>query len=90
MVPSVPDSEPIMLGPPKSRQLNEPILVSLDGLVPKSHFYRHLERMLDLAFIRELVRELTHQHARLFQHAASFLRRIDVATKRRPSRDPDP
>jgi len=45
-----------MLGPPKSRDLSEPILVSLDDLVPQSHFYRHLERTLDLAFVRELVR----------------------------------
>ena len=49
------DSEPAMLGKPKSRQLDEPILVSLDFLVPKSHFYRHLEHTLDLAFVRELV-----------------------------------
>lgn len=54
---SVPDTEPIMLGPPKSRDLDEPILVSLNDLVPQSHFYRHLERTLDLAFVRELVRE---------------------------------
>ena len=45
-----------MLGPPKSRQLNEPILVSLDDLVPQSHFYRLLERTLDLAFVRDVVR----------------------------------
>ncbi|MEX1157391.1 MAG: IS1182 family transposase, partial [Thermomicrobiales bacterium] len=46
-----------MLGEPKSRQLDEPILVSLDDLVPSSHFYRHLEHELDLAFVRELVRD---------------------------------
>ena len=46
-----------MLGPPKSRKLDEPILVSLDFLVPKSHFYRHLEHTLDLTFVRELVRD---------------------------------
>ncbi len=46
-----------MLGPPKSRQLDEPILVSLDDLVPPSHFCRHLERTLDLAFVRELGRD---------------------------------
>jgi len=45
-----------MLGPPKSRALDEPIRVSLDDLVPPNHFYRHLERTLDLAFVRELVR----------------------------------
>jgi transposase len=46
-----------MLGEPKSRRLDEPMLVSLDSLVPKSHFYRHLEQTLDLAFVRELVRD---------------------------------
>ena len=46
-----------MLGPPKSRDLDEPIGVSLEDLVPPSHFYRHLERTLDLAFVRDLVRE---------------------------------
>src|SRR5215204_3791198 len=30
--------------------------VSLEDLVPSDHFYRHLERVLDLAFVRELVR----------------------------------
>jgi len=46
-----------MLGKPKSRELDEPILVSLEGLVPQSHFYRHLEHTLDLAFVRALVRD---------------------------------
>src|SRR5215211_3216273 len=31
--------------------------VSLDDLVPPDHFYRHLERSLDLAFVRDLVRD---------------------------------
>ena len=30
--------------------------VSLEDLVPPDHFYRHLERSLDLAFVRDLVR----------------------------------
>ncbi len=30
--------------------------VSLDDLIPPDHFYRHLERMLDLSFVRELVK----------------------------------
>src|SRR5215212_11895604 len=30
--------------------------VTLEDLVPPSHFYRHLERTLDLAFVRDLVR----------------------------------
>ena len=44
-----------MLGPPKARDLNRPVAVSLDALVPRDHFYRHLERTLDLAFVRALV-----------------------------------
>lgn len=46
-----------MLGPAKSRDLNEPIAVSLDELVPTGHFYRHLDRTLNLTFVRDLVRE---------------------------------
>ena len=46
-----------MLGPEKSRDLDRPVLVSLEALVPKDHFYRHLERRLDLSFVREVVRD---------------------------------
>jgi transposase len=31
--------------------------LSLEGLVPPDHFYRHLERRLDLGFVRGLVRD---------------------------------
>jgi transposase len=54
---SVFDAEPIMRGPPKSRDLDEPIRVSLNDRVPPSRFSRHLERTLDLAFVRDLVRD---------------------------------
>src|SRR6478735_3686842 len=54
---SVSGSESIMRGPPKSRDLDEPIRVSLTDLVPVNYFYRHLERTLDLAFVRNLVRD---------------------------------
>ena len=30
---------------------------SLENLVPASNFYRHLERSLDLSFVRDLVRD---------------------------------
>src|SRR5215218_2987286 len=30
--------------------------VSLDDLIPPDHFYRHLDRALDLSFVRDLVR----------------------------------
>ena len=46
-----------MLGPPKARHVDRPVLVSLEDLVPPGHFYRHLEAALDLAFVRELVRD---------------------------------
>ena len=44
-----------MLGPPKARDLNRSIAVSLDALVPRDHFYRQLERTLDFTFVRDLV-----------------------------------
>src|SRR3712207_5203907 len=44
-----------MLGPPKARCLDRPVLVSLEALVPPDHFYRHLEATLDLSFVREWV-----------------------------------
>jgi transposase len=31
--------------------------VTIEDLVPPDHFYRHLERILDLGFVRELVRD---------------------------------
>jgi transposase len=46
-----------MIEPQKVRRLDAPIAVSLDQLVPSSHFYRHLETTLDLGFIRELTRD---------------------------------
>src|SRR3954447_19577636 len=47
-----------MLGPSKHRRLDEPIAVSLEDLVPRDNFYRHLERSLDLGFVRDWAREL--------------------------------
>src|SRR5438128_7124958 len=41
----------------KERQFATLINVSLDELVPQDHFYRHLERTLDLSFVREFVHE---------------------------------
>ena len=31
--------------------------VSVEQLVPQDHFYRHVERTLDLSFVREFVQE---------------------------------
>jgi hypothetical protein len=53
-----------MLGPPKPRRINEPIAVSLEDLVPRDHFYRHLEAKLDLGFVRDWARELYAERGR--------------------------
>src|SRR5216683_3905950 len=41
----------------KERYFAPLINVSLDELVSQDHFYRHLERTLDLSFVREFVQE---------------------------------
>ena len=41
----------------KGRSFAPLIHVSLEELVPADHFYRHLERTLDLSFVREFVHE---------------------------------
>jgi transposase len=41
----------------KERSFAPLIHVSLEELVPQDHFYRHLERTLDLSFVRECVHE---------------------------------
>ena len=46
-----------MLGPPKARRVDRPVLASLEALVPPDHFYRHLAQVLDLRFVRDLVRD---------------------------------
>ena len=53
-----------MLGPAKSRRLDEPIAVSLEALVPADHFYRHLEEKLDLGFVREWAQNLYAERGR--------------------------
>jgi len=39
----------------KARSFTPVSALSLDDLVPADHFYRHLDRVLDLSFVRELV-----------------------------------
>ena len=39
----------------KERRFAPLINVSVEELVPHDHFYRHVERTLDLSFVRELV-----------------------------------
>jgi transposase len=41
----------------KQRNFAPLVDVSLEALVPADHFYRHLERTLDLSFVREFVQE---------------------------------
>ena len=41
----------------KQRHFAPLIQVSLEELVPRDHFYRHLERTLDLSCVREFVQE---------------------------------
>src|SRR5215472_4830039 len=41
----------------KERSFAPLIHVSLEELVPQDHFYRHLERTLDLSFVREFVQK---------------------------------
>ena len=41
----------------KERSFAPLVNVSLEDLVPADHFYRHLERPLDLSFVREFVQQ---------------------------------
>jgi transposase len=41
----------------KDRVFTALLPVTLEDLVPPDHFYRHLERSLDLSFVRDLVRQ---------------------------------
>jgi transposase len=43
-----------VLGPPKARDLDRPVLISLNAAVSKDHFSRQLHRVLDLSFVRDL------------------------------------
>jgi transposase len=47
---------PAMMGS-KERAFGPLPPVTLEELVPADHFSRHLERMLDLSFVRDLVRD---------------------------------
>jgi len=42
----------------KPRVFRPMLDVSLEDLVPADHFYRHVERTLDVSFVRDLVRHL--------------------------------
>jgi transposase len=47
----------IMLGSVKRHDLDHPVLVSLDALVPANHIYRRLDGLLDLSFVRDWVKD---------------------------------
>jgi len=63
-----------MLGPTKPRRLDQPIAVSLDDLVPRDHFYRHLEAQLDLSFVRDWTRNLYAERGRPGIDPAAFFK----------------
>ncbi|MCL4545512.1 MAG: transposase [Chloroflexi bacterium] len=63
-----------MLGPVKSCDFDRPILTSLEALVPASNFYRHLDRKLDLRFIRDWVNECYATNGRLSIDPVVFFR----------------
>ena len=41
----------------KQRSFAPLVNISLEELVPQDHFYRHLERTLDLSFVRKIVQQ---------------------------------
>lgn len=41
----------------KGRTFAQKVSVSLEELVPQNHFYRHLQKVVDLSFVYDLVRE---------------------------------
>ncbi len=49
----------------KERSFAQVIHASLEDLVPADHFYRHLERTLDLSFVRKFVWETYANKGRL-------------------------
>jgi len=53
-----------MLGPSKNRDLDHPVLVSLETLIPQDHFYRHLEKKLDLSFVRDWAKDCYAERGR--------------------------
>jgi hypothetical protein len=48
----------------KARIFTPVAVVSLEDLVPATHFYRHLDRVLNVAFVRDLVKETYAERGR--------------------------
>src|ERR1700674_2059092 len=63
-----------MLGPQKVRELDRPVLASLDQQVPHDNFYRRLEAKLDLTFVREWVGDTYAEHGRPSIDPVSFFK----------------
>src|SRR5216683_2434390 len=60
----MPGREALLMMGTKERSFAPLIHVSLEELAPQDHFYRHLERTLDLSFVREFVQESYAQKGR--------------------------
>jgi hypothetical protein len=58
------EGEPFMVGPVKAVGRERPTANSLEDLVPRDHFYRHVEAMLALSFVREWMRDLYAERGR--------------------------
>jgi predicted secreted protein len=52
----------------KERHFAPLIHVSLEELVQQDHFYRHLERTLDLSFVREFVQKYNNPRNSVLRH----------------------
>src|SRR5437667_6507822 len=48
----------------KARIFTPITAISLEELVPANHFYRHLDRVVDLSFVRDLVKETYAERGR--------------------------
>jgi hypothetical protein len=57
----------------KKRRFAPLIHVSLEELVPHDHFYRHLERSLDLSFVRAFLQETYARGGRTSKSARLIL-----------------
>ncbi len=53
-----------MLGARKERRAERLVPISLEAAVPADHFYRHLEAVLDLSFVRDWVRDCYAERGR--------------------------
>lgn len=64
----------IMLGPSNHRTLDQPVIVSLEQLVPRDHFDRHLDGTFSLTIVRDWVAERYANHGRASIDPAVFFK----------------